>query len=341
MGKPAGIIKFLLIQFLILSVLIFLAISVIELHHWFKFTIKLPPNDNRTVTWGHKIEKNRWGFRERDFDAATLCQPDRFVILVLGDSLTWGIGLSEKQRYTNLLEEFLQQEYRNKKITSFNFGAMAASTAKERDVLRSFYKEIKPKLVIVGFCSNDPMEGERNYSKERVFYFSKITHFLSFLRRHRMPASAQLLSQAYENILIALKKIPDYEDILNRAYDEQSAEWREFTKSLKDIAAMTEEVTSNPPIFISLNQGTSARDPTDYSNPDTDLKRRLELFHQAERAASQAGFISVNCEEEFKKLKNHIMAVVVGEDGHPTPEMNRIYAEKLLSVIKTNKLLEK
>ncbi len=333
-------IRLLLIQLLIFCCLISLVILAIEARCCYKYA-KLPPNDNRTVTWGKKIEKNSFGFREREFSPASLAVSGDFVIVVLGDSLTEGVGLSEEQRYSNLLEGLLRREYVGRKITVLNFGMMAAPTTQERDIFRSFYKEIRPSLVIVGFCSNDPLEKERGYSKEREVYFTKISGLLEFLRTHRMPGTARLISDVYENILIHLKKIPDYDDILNAAYDEKSSDWMNFAAALKDIAVMSKAVSPNPPIFISLNQGVSNNRPTDYANPDMDLKRRLELFHQAERSAAQAGFISVNCEEEFKKLKNHVMAVVPGEDGHPTAEMNKIYAEKLFSVIKANRFLER
>lgn len=335
--------KTFLIQFAILIALFLFFILAIELHHWYKFTIKLPPNDNQTITWGHKVKNNKMGFREKDFDLLTLCQPNRFVILILGDSLTWGVGLDDKQRYSNLLEEFLQQEYQNKQITVLNFATQGASTIKERDIFRLVYKEIKPDLLIVGFCKNDPQEKQDNYSKERDFYFLKIMPVLTFLSNHKMFSSLQLLSQIYENILISFKKIPNWYVALDRVYDEQSAEWHGFTKALKDIAEMTKEIHSNPPIFISLNAGasTSNRVPTDYNNPDKFLNFFLKWYHQAENAAKQAGFITVNCEEEFKKLKNYIMAVIPGVDGHPDAEMNKIYAKKLFSIIKAYKFIER
>lgn len=338
--KLNKIMETLLIRSAILIAFFLFFILAIELHHWYKFAIKLPPNDNRTITWGHKVKNNKWGFREKDFDALTLSQPDRFVILVLGDSLTWGVGLEDNERYTYLLEELLQQEYQDKQVTVLNFAVTGGATIKERDIMLSVYKQIKPKVVIIGFCFNDPIEREHDYSREKEFYFSKINPILLFLSRHKMPASAQLLALAYENFLILLKKIPDWEDISNAAYNEESSQWGEFANALKDIVTMTKEVTPHPPIFISLNQGTSYSVPTDYCNPDAELKQILLWYHQAEAAARQAGFITVNCEEELKKLKKHIMAVIKGADGHPSMEMNKIYAEKLFSVIKTHKFIK-
>lgn len=318
----------------------FLTVFVIELFYWYKYTIKLPRNDGpmATVTWGHKVEYNRWGFRERDFSRLTFNKQD-FLIFVLGDSLTWGTGLSEEQRYSNRLEQYLRKAYPDKKIVVLNFGMSGGATTHQRNLLRIIYREIrvKPNLIVVGFCLNDLQEKGQNYSKEREAYFSKIEPVLFFLRVIEMKGSCQIISRLFENILIVSKRIPNWMDALDRVYRKDSLEWKRFEKALRDICYMSKKITSNPPIFISLNQGVFINKPTDYNKPDDILMNYfLRWHHQAESAARKQGFFAVNCEEEFKKedsLRNHIMAVMPGEDIHPTAEMNQIYARKLFSVI--------
>lgn len=337
-NKLKEAIKILVIQIVILSLFLILAVIVIELRDWYKYSIKLPKNDSITKTWGHLSKNNKWGFREKDF---TPSLADHFTILVLGDSLTWGAGLDEKQRYSNLLETYLQSEYPNIKIAVLNFGLTGGPTTKERDILRSFYKAIKPDLIIVGFCLNDPQEKSQDYSKEREAYFSKINPMLSFLNQYKMNGMRKLVAQVYEKILIATKKIPQWADALDRVYNQDSADWHRFEDALKEIAAMSKEVTPNLPLFISLNQGVSTLTPTDYNKPILMLNKYfLRWYHQVELAAKKRGFITMNCEEEFKaQLKNHVMAVMPGEDGHPTAEMNKIYAQKLFSIIKNLQLV--
>lgn len=128
---------------------------------------------------------------------------------------------------------------------------------------------------------------------------------------------------------------------IERGEKVNSLEWDRFSKALESIVQMSREISPNPPIFISLNQGVSLRVSTDYNNPNENLKLFLKWYHQAEFTANQAGFIAINCEKEFKNLRNYIMAVVPKEDGHPTAEMNKIYAQKLFSVIKQNAFVNK
>ena len=281
------------------------------------------------------LKNNRLHFREREIEKKVLFHPQAFNIMVLGDSLTWGAGLHESERYSHLLQTYLQSEYPQKRINVWNFGISGGPTIKERDILRSHYKTIKPHLVIVGFCINDPQPKNQSYSKEKSQYFSKIYPFLNFLARLKLTGTIKLVTKAYNKILIATEKIPTWTTALDRTYDKNSTEWKNFETALQNIFSMSKEVSPHAPIFISLNQGTSNRDPTDYSQPDEILNSFLKWYHQAEDTANRIGFVTVNVEQEFKtKFNGYVMAVVPKEDNHPTKEMNEIYAQKLFSTIK-------
>ncbi len=96
---------------------------------------------------------------------------------------------------------------------------------------------------------------------------------------------------------------------------------------------MSDEMKLPAPIFAVLNQGTYTDRPTDYSNPDEELKIFLQWYHQAEEAASKAGFKAYNHEKEIiSQLSNEILAVNI-VDGHPSKGLNQIYAKKLFDVI--------
>lgn len=319
--------------------ILLLFIIGIEIFYWYQWNHLLPANDKKNYTWGQKINWNELGFREKEFKL----QPfNGFRIMVLGDSLTWGAGLSESQRYSNLLGEYLREGYLDKNIEVLNFGLSGGATTDERDILQKYYQVLKPDLVIVGFCLNDPQPEAQNWSQEREYYFNKIKPFSNFLSKIRFRGTLYILTRTYENFLLKTDKIPFWTEALNRTYELESKEWREFRQSLKDIVKMSGEITPHPPLFVSLNQGVSKKEPTDYNNQsDEFLNLFLKWYHQAEEAAAEAGFITTNYEEEFRtELKNHIMAVVPGKDGHPTFEMNKIYAKKLADVIIKNNLID-
>jgi lysophospholipase L1-like esterase len=93
---------------------------------------QLPINgvhNGKLYTWGHEVRHNRFGFRERDF--VTPKPQGTFRIMVLGDSLTWGAGLAEEERYTNLLESALNREFdHGPKVEVLNFGVSGGSNGR-------------------------------------------------------------------------------------------------------------------------------------------------------------------------------------------------------------------
>jgi hypothetical protein len=54
------------------------------------------------------VSINSLGFREREIGQK---DPDRYRIAIIGDSYTWGQGLEERERFSNLLGEFLGSRY--------------------------------------------------------------------------------------------------------------------------------------------------------------------------------------------------------------------------------------
>ncbi len=62
-------------------------------------------NDKVNWTWGHRIDNNSFGFREKEFDIPK--SEGLFRIMILGDSLTWGAGLAYDQRYSAILDTLL------------------------------------------------------------------------------------------------------------------------------------------------------------------------------------------------------------------------------------------
>jgi hypothetical protein len=71
-----------------------------------------PAADARRVA--PAVATNSLGYRERELGPKT---PDRFRIIVIGDSYTWGQGLEASERFSNVLESLLGPHYE-----VFNFG---------------------------------------------------------------------------------------------------------------------------------------------------------------------------------------------------------------------------
>src|SRR5437764_1246115 len=77
---------------------------------------------------GPSYRSNSLGFRDREVPPKS---PDRYRIAVIGDSFAWGQGVEERDRFSNLLEEFLGPRYE-----VFNFGRPGNNMPEHLEMLR-------------------------------------------------------------------------------------------------------------------------------------------------------------------------------------------------------------
>lgn len=298
---------------------------------------ELPQNgfvNGELYTWGHKVRVNKFGFR--DSAVVTPKPNDEFRIIVLGDSLTWGAGLSESQRYTNITENLLQKEFPNKKIEILNFGISGGPMIAHYQNLKQLKTFIEADLIVVGFCLNDPQHRSQDYSVEREKYSNKLSMIFKVLESmHRLaPNLSDKINKSIWVSLERIKLVPSWYEALDRAYDKSSNEWMLFENALKGIYQISNELELPPPIFLILNQGSSTVEPTDYKNPDPVLRKFIGWYGQAESEARKIGFITHNHMEEFSnELDKEILGVNI-LDGHPSYKENVIYAKKLTEIIK-------
>lgn len=281
-------------------------------------------------TWGHKVVNNRLGFRERDF---AMPKPDgMYRVMVLGDSLTWGEGLAVEDRYTARLEALMQASRPTQRIEVLNFGLRGGSTTHERDVLNQHVDAVDPDLVIVGFCLNDPQPKSQRYSVEGN-KFQPLFWIPGLLRRLCLHRSALILDRGLANLLSACNLMPSWQVALQRTYELDSPEWRQFVEALADIKQVCNARRLPPPIFAILNQGTNAAEPTDYNDPDDKLKTFLRWYDQVQQAASDAGMVTIRFDEEFATQLAGEPLGVNPLDDHPSARCNEVYAEKLAKLI--------
>lgn len=100
---------------------------------------------------GNPPQKNSLGFREREF--ATPHSPGTFRIGVVGDSFTYGQGIAEDARVSNLLEKRLTGDHHSFEV--LNFGISGAETADELLTLTRFVLPSRPDFVILQWFVND------------------------------------------------------------------------------------------------------------------------------------------------------------------------------------------
>ncbi|MYD85400.1 MAG: SGNH/GDSL hydrolase family protein, partial [Acidobacteria bacterium] len=202
---------------------------------------RLPANGmigDQRYTWGHLVENNRLGFRERDFDS--LKPPGTYRVMVLGDSFTWGVGLAPDERYTAVAERLLNSASADRVFEVLNFGVPGIPTTTERDILDQYRAVVDPDRIVVGFCINDPQPLYMAWSSERQrLAESAAGHAVRggqmLLRALGVPWIAGLPGKAFYGIAEWAGWIPVWQVALQRAYGTSSDESADFLQAMRAI----------------------------------------------------------------------------------------------------------
>ncbi len=279
---------------------------------------KIPDDDGgETLTFGMRTRRNRFGFRDEEF--AIPKPPGVYRILALGDSFTFGVGLSEDARYTELLKLFLEVRCPKESIEVLNAGVSGWSTTKERDWLKDHIDAVQPDCVVIGFCVNDPKAKGAEWSPEYELWTTRLrwmkTIGLERVNRHLIGKT-----------LPAVGLMPTPNSALDSSYAPDSLDWQTFTDALQDMAELCRE-RSTALVFISLLYQNG-----DYGSPDENLRFILKWTSRAEDAARDAGIEVLSVEPQFRAQGNKVRWVNRW-DAHPNGACQEIYARKLAEKI--------
>ena len=328
-------LKIALVNAAVLLLLLYLAEAVLRLADTRR---RLPFDGFRggaQFTWGNPVELNQAGFRDEEFalpKPAGTCR-----ILALGDSLTWGQGLAAEARYTEVLEEMLRSAYPGRQFEVLNFGVPGLSTIHEKEIFMEFKDQLEADLVLVGFCFNDTQPRPQNYSQERQAYWQDhpwlTTGLPAALRAVGMANLAGRFSAALDNALVMSGAIPPWQVGLDRTYDPASREWKAFVQSLSDIYRETQEMGMPAPVFALLSQGIYVDRPPQFTPANADLEYLLRWYRQAEVAAAEIGYRTVDFEKEIMAAFPDSSMAVNALDGHPNAKANQVYAAKLFALL--------
>lgn len=174
------------------------------------------------------VRLNRYGFREREFP--TQKAPGAYRVAFIGDSYTFGQGIAESERMSNLLEADLREEAPNVEV--LNFGNAGNNTADEVVVLQKVLGELDPDFVVLQWFVNDveykgprvngpqPLQARpsRIIRLRRWLRNSSVLYFLAGEVAHRIQETMG----------------PTYEAELSRhVVDDQSVEWRAHDEALR------------------------------------------------------------------------------------------------------------
>ena len=306
--KSAGSL-FINLTILFITTIVLLVIIEFGLRFIFRDVTTTVDNESYFASHWHKtVRYNTWGFRERDFD---LVKPEGvYRIAVIGDSITYGQGIEEKDRFTNLLEKQLNDGDEDRRYEVLNFGRPGAETIDHLDFLNDPVLSADPDFVLLQWYIND-VEGHDKSKEPRpleLIPFKLRRNSALFYFLHRQLTTIQ------EN-LGGLSSYDDY--MLARFGDPGSASSLAAKEALQKFARISKE--QGVPVGIVIFSDSYFRD----SQLDFLVDRVLQLCEEEAITCLELRSTFAPYKGDSKLWANRL-------DPHPGPFANRLVADRLV-----------
>jgi lysophospholipase L1-like esterase len=225
--------------------------------------------------------------------------PNKFRIMIVGDSFTYGFGVDQKYIYPQLLADRLSKNYA---VEVINLGVPGYQSHDILKIIDRFYDKVKPDLVIYGVCLNDFLE-----SGEQQYFSIRLPELL--VTRTRI---GNLLEEGINTVSDLIGFSPDFYGQIIRNMTKYEPRFA------RDLRQMNEIVINKggPPIVAMVLDEL----PSD--------SRGNVLALTAERAARSAGMNVIPSSSYLKRYEGRTLTVSRWED-HPNEWAHSIFAEML------------
>jgi lysophospholipase L1-like esterase len=236
----------------------------------------------------------------------------KFRIMVLGDSLTYGIGIDEQWSYPRVLQRFLNPDYN---VEVLNLGVSGFQSEDTVGVAKRFLHRLNPDLVIYGMCLNDFLNSGEGEGDAAPF---KIPKFLTDNTR-----VGQLLSRGLEGLFLKLGIMKTFHGQIAERIDQYKVR---FSNDMKELNKFVTGAGLPPVTAMVLTQLPNV------AGVDRQLALLAEdsLRNAGINVVSLAGFNAAFAGESFR---------VSAWEGHPDEEANNIYAMYLRDELVAHKAL--
>jgi lysophospholipase L1-like esterase len=256
------------------------------------------------------VSNNEEGFWEEKLDAyKPESRPEGLtVVAAVGDSFTWGQGLSSADlRYTDLLDQMLGSG-----VEILNFGHGGYNTRDLIDRVLPVVEELKPDVVVYFYLANDihdgigmasPQPKERSKWGRRFLVGSPVYNYL-YWKVFAAFDFSQEAARGYDALYTR------YQDQRNFADHEQDLQ--RFAQAVRDMGAI--------PVAVNLPF------PHLWSNAQPELRRQIN--GKVLKALEDAGMPTLDVsglEESYPVGQFEVNSM----DAHPSAEVHRAIAEKV------------
>lgn len=257
------------------------------------------------------VRVNSSGYREREF--AALKPSGAFRIAVVGDSFTYGNGVRQEDRYSDLLQARLPAHFE-----VLNFGAPGANTPEHRSLVGHLLSDIHPDFVLLQWYVND-MEDDDSSGRPsfRPLAPSRVLH--NWL--NDASALYTVANMKWAETQVLLGWTTSYTEYLHhRLGDPNSKDAQIDTGLLRELITMCER--AHVPIGIVLFPDTAG-----------DLGDKYPFAYLHERVLGMCAEHNLACldlRKDFALVKDRQLLWANRLDHHPGRLANEIAAVKIL-----------
>jgi len=251
-------------------------------------------------THGHSFRVNSLGFRGPEFPPKTT----RPRVVVMGDSITSGIGIAEADRYTEVAERLVGRQ-----VEIINLSIQGFDGPQYPMLLDRYGALLQPDYVVLGFYINDA----RTVWQRR--YGLKLPSTLYYVLSHSL--TFRVLLPYYDSLYRFAHGMPNEDEILRQSFDPQSRQWALFEKSVASVADWTLSHTHHTPTVLLVTDAIEAN---------------TEGFYQPSRALfEQARFTWLEAQRE--RPDKSIYEPVSRWEPHPNAYTHQRLGEALAAWI--------
>ncbi len=259
---------------------------------------------------------NSWGRREHEFDR--IAPENSYRIVVIGDSITYGQGIPEEERFTNRLASDLAGSETQFQI--LNFGKSGANFSHHIREIKKVLK-LNPDYILLQWYVND-LEEQR--AKGRPSYHNLAPTRKLHLRWHASSALYYVLNSGWYTLQSYLGMVDTYEKYMNERFiDPNSESSKRALRELKKILLLsnTRDVPIGMVLFPRLRPYLANNYPFDY-------------LHEWMISICKKNKIPyVDLREDFKLFGSDIGRLQVNQyDAHPNGLANEIAAKRIMEV---------
>lgn len=236
-------------------------------------------------------------------------------IVVVGDSLTYGVGVAAEDAYPAVLEGILKRKNSKPQLVVYNLGVPGRQSEDVARIAEKWVPVLKPEIVVYGICQNDFLPSLMPQYANNMRWEFPLPRFIKKPLETKTRVG-NFFADRYNRLLMSLGIRNDfYTDILRDIGNYQER----FARDLHRLNALVTKETGRPVMAMVLDQFPG--------EPNTTSDRITRL---AERIAREVGMDVVPTDDYYRKYAGSGVQLYVNHwEGHPNEKAHRIFAEMI------------